>query len=476
MKIKKITIKNFRLFNAENPFSVDNLNIPNNADEGSGITVFVGENGCGKTTLLEAIALPLLSYKADSFQLNDLNNPDERTMIELFSESNFNVNGTMPNSTFLAKGFLFEAGVRARENRAYLSTIVVSDQKFIKADNQNRPIANSPDLRVSVNNPFSGQRFNENDVIYLDRNRTFQTRSGTYNPTRFDRLMEDFDYKYIKGEDSINDLNTNLEEVTQRNVANEFLNSAVNKFGEMTGISISLNFLDNWRPFNRAFFAEKKENNQLINLNMFGSGYEMIFSLIYSYYLSTQSGKQLILLIDEPELHLHPSLQFEFVKFLLAISKDVQIILTSQSPLFVKQLLANSKVKTLIVKLNADDEPELVSMNKKVLPYLSANEVNFLAFGLPTVEYHNELYGSIQEIKPAYRISEMETYLVQRGTAQNKSWIKLTNGNPDSPVQYTLPTYIRNSIHHPENNHNPQFTPEELKQSIEQLYNLWPIT
>ena len=75
----------------------------------------------------------------------------------------------------------------------------------------------------------------------------------------------------------------------------------------------------------------------------------MIFSLIYSYYLSTQSGKQLILLIDEPELHLHPSLQFEFVKFLLEISKDVQIILTSQSPLFVKQLLTNSKVKTLLL-------------------------------------------------------------------------------------------------------------------------------
>jgi len=476
MKIKKLTIKNFRLFKSTTPFVIDNINIPNGREEGSGITVFVGENGCGKTTLLEAIALPLLSYKADSFQLNDFNNPDERTVIELFSEGNFSVNNAMPRGSFLSKGFAFEAGIRARGNRAYLSSVVVSDQKFIRADGQARPADGNPDLRVNVNNPFSGQRFNENDVIYLDRNRTFQTRSGTYNPTRFDKLMEDFDYQYIKGEETINDLNTRLEETIERNVENEFMSNALQKFEMMTGITISLNYIDNWKPFNKAFFAQKKENNQLINLNMFGSGYEMIFSLIYSYYLSTQSGKQLILLIDEPELHLHPSLQFEFVKFLLEISKDVQIILTSQSPLFVKQLLANSEVKTLIVKLNDDDEPELVSMNARVLPYLSANEVNFLAFGLPTEEYHNELYGNIQEIRQAYRLNEMEAYLTQRGLPQNKNWIKITDGNPSPAVQYSLPTYIRNSIHHPENTLNAKYTPEELTESIEKLYNLWPIT
>lgn len=476
MKIKKLTINNFRLFNHTTPFVIDNINIPNGTDAGSGITVFVGENGCGKTTVLEAIALPLLSYKADSFQLSDFNNPNERNSIEILSQDNFEVKGTMPRGSFLSKGFIFEAGIRSRGNRAYLSSVVVSDQKFIKADGQTKPVDGSPDLRVGVNNPFSGQRFNENDIIFLDRNRTFQTRSGTYNPTRFDRLMEDFDYQYIKGEETINDLNNNIKEIIEQNVENEFLNNAIHKFGEMTGITISLNFIDNWKPFNKAFFAEKKDNNQLINLNMFGSGYEMIFSLIYSYYLSTQSTKQLILLIDEPELHLHPSLQFEFVNFILEISKDVQIILTSQSPLFVKQLLTNSKVKTLIIKRNDQDEPELVSMNARVLPYLSANEVNYLAFGLPSEEYHNELYGSIQEIKPAYRISEMETFLVQRGMVQNKNWIKSTNGNPDPPVQYTLPTYIRNSIHHPENNHNLKFTPEELTQSIERLYNLCPIT
>ncbi|OGY07598.1 MAG: hypothetical protein A2694_02735 [Candidatus Blackburnbacteria bacterium RIFCSPHIGHO2_01_FULL_40_17] len=53
-------------------------------------------------------------------------------------------------------------------------------------------------MRVSVNNPFKGKRFSENDVLFLDRNRLFQTRSGNFNTTRFDRLMEDFSYQYLK--------------------------------------------------------------------------------------------------------------------------------------------------------------------------------------------------------------------------------------------------------------------------------------
>ena len=70
MFIKKITIQNFRLFKNENVFEADNLNIPDNT-EGSGLTLFVGENGCGKTSLLDALSLPLLSYKADSFSLDE---------------------------------------------------------------------------------------------------------------------------------------------------------------------------------------------------------------------------------------------------------------------------------------------------------------------------------------------------------------------------------------------------------------------
>lgn len=201
MKIKKISIQNFRLFPNEPTFEIDNLNIPDNQNEGSGLSLFVGENGCGKTSLLDAFVLPLLSYKAESFSLSDFFDPNQKANIQIFAEKDFDFKGTMPNqkNPYKGKGFSFESGVRARENKSYLSSIVVHDQKYIKADGQDKPQDTSPDLRVSVNNPWSGSRFNENDILFLDKNRTYQIRSGTYNPTRFDRLMEDFDFQYLKG-------------------------------------------------------------------------------------------------------------------------------------------------------------------------------------------------------------------------------------------------------------------------------------
>ena len=96
-----------------------------------------------------------------------------KVVVNIYSEGNFDVDGTMPRGSFKAKGFNFEAGVRSRGNKAYLSSIVVSDQKFIKV-NPAKPADNSPDLRVNVNNPFKGKRFSENDILFLDRNRLFR--------------------------------------------------------------------------------------------------------------------------------------------------------------------------------------------------------------------------------------------------------------------------------------------------------------
>jgi len=477
MFIKKLSIKNYRLFSFDQVFEIDNINIPDSTNEGSGITAFVGENGCGKTSLLEAMSLPLLNYKAEGFNINDFNAPNEKTHIEIFADKNFTVDGTMPRGTFQAKGFAFEAGIRERVNKSYLSSIVVSDQKFIRADGVNKPKDGNPDLRVNVNNPFKGLRFHENDILYLDKNRTFQTRGGTYNATRFDRLMEDFDYQYIKSHQSISDINEEITNKIKGNIENKFLDEAIVKFCSLSGMVISLNIIDNWKPFSKGFFAEVKGNNQQINLNMFGSGYEMIFAIIYSYFISQQSGKQLILIIDEPELHMHPSLQNEFVKFLLEISKNVQIILSSQSPLFIKQLLKNPKAKVFIIQMDDYDKPQLITMDKGVLPYISASEINYLAFNLATEEYHDELYGYLKERANKYLEKYFEYYLTKiQNIPKSKKWLREKNGQRDGNIyDVTLQTFIRNKIHHPENKfmQTSNYTYEELKQSIDEMLEIF---
>lgn len=461
MFIQKITIKNFRLFPSESEFIIDGINTPDGANAGSGLNVFVGENGSGKTALLDAFALPILEYKSENFGIDNFNDTGKKVEISIYSKDEFDVNGTMPRGSFKAKGFSFEAGVRSRETKAYLSSIVVNDQKFIKVDTS-KPADNSPDLRVNVNNPFKGKRFNENDVLFLDRNRLFQTRSGNFNTTRFDRLMEDFSYQYLKGEEEgIANLNDDLDDkIKNGKVENNFLSEAVKKFQEISGSQIKLDFLDNYEPFKGAFFAARKDNNQQISLNNLGSGYEMIFALLYSFYLGQQSGKQLIVLIDEPELHLHPRLQEKFVEFLLEFSKNAQILLASHSPVLVKQLSENDKVKIRVLE---NDGQKISEIENRVLPYVSANETNFLAFNLATEEYHNELYEVLKSIHGAnkdYKAFDNGFFVTAKGEPKNSPW----RGNQN---EVSLHTFIRNQIHHRNENGKAEY--DALKSSIEKM-------
>ena len=458
MFIKKITIQNFRLFSSDKQFEIDNLNIPDGSNAGSGLNVFIGENGGGKTALLDAFVLPILEYKTESFSISDFNNPTEKTEINIYSKNDFEVAGTMPKGSFVAKGFSFEAGLRSKESKTYLSSIVVSDQKFISVDPE-KPKSFSPDLRVSVNNPFKGKRFSENDILFLDKNRLFQTRSGNFNSTRFDRLMEDFNHQYIKNSE-IDNLNNDLnDKIKREKVENNFLSEAITKFAEISGSSISLDFLDNHTPFKNAFFAKGKDNNQQILLSNLGSGYEMIFSLLYSFYLAKQGGKQLIVLIDEPELHLHPNLQEKFIEFLLDSSKEAQIIITSHSPLLVKQVSYNDKVKIGIIK----NGEEIVNVGDRLLSYISANETNFLAFDLATEEYHNELYEELKYTHGANKgCKEFDNdfFCAVKGEIKDSPWIGHQN-------EVSRHTFIRNQIHHQKDNGKTEYA--KLKESIEKM-------
>ena len=461
MFIEKIAIKNFRIFSYEQAFEVDNLNIPDGQNEGSGLTLFVGENGLGKTSLLDALALPILPYKAENFSLSDIHDPTNKTTIEIFAEKDFKYKGTMPKAEYKAKGFVFDAGVRARENRAYLSSIIVSDQRYIRADGESKPEDGKPDLRLGVNNPWSGTRFNENDILFLDKNRTYQTRSGTYNTTRFDRLMEDFDYQYIKQGDKPLDCNEKLSEVKQ-GIENAFITNSIEKFKEISGQELSFNFIENWRPFSQGFFGVQKENKQIVSLKDLGSGYEMIFSLLYSFYLAQQSGKQLIILIDEPELHLHPKLQEEFVKILLEFSKIAQIILTTHSPLFVKQILENEKVQVHILKIE-NNELSVSPMTARVLPYISANEINFVAFNLPTEEYHNELFEALKNNNYDHlNIKDFDLHFFQNEKKELANY-----PYKQEPNQVSIHTHLRTQIHHRGKYERPDI--KQIKSSIEKM-------
>ena len=106
----------------------------------------------------------------------------------------------------------------------------------------------------------------------------------------------------------------------------------------------------------------------------------------------------------------------------------------------------------------------------------SFNIVMYKVFGVPTIELHNELYGVLQEENKKYKISAIEAWFTQSKLhiQKAKPWIEEKDGKAQPAKDVTLQTYIRNSIHHPENRQNVKYSEDELQQSIDQMFKLLP--
>lgn len=116
--------------------------------------------------------------------------------------------------------------------------------------------------------------------------------------------------------------------------------------------------------------------------------------------------RSVIYAIEEPEISLHPNQQRDLMfalKTLMGMA-GVQIMITTHSPIIVKELADN--VNDIIV-LTKDALPARLEVGPvvnrmrhkcivKPIPYTSLNEINYIAFDEPSVEYHIELFGYIQ--------------------------------------------------------------------------------
>lgn len=164
----------------------------------------------------------------------------------------------------------------------------------------------------------------------------------------------------------------------------------------------------------------------------------------------------IIYAIEEPETAQHPDHQKKLIDAFIELSKNqhTQILLTTHSPAIVRMLEFEH------LKLIKGCQPkEIVNIERHNLPYPSLNEVNFLAFNESDDGYHNELYGYIES---QGWLSEYKNGKSSR--AYKKEW----KGNI-SEIQVILSEYIRHQIHHPENIQNTRFTADELRQSIGEM-------
>ncbi len=171
-----------------------------------------------------------------------------------------------------------------------------------------------------------------------------------------------------------------------------------------------------------------------------------------------------ILLLDEPETHLHPLAQEYLLGELIKITsnkrQNLAFFATHSNYLIDKRVLSRNFRVT-----KKEDKTILNRLDRKASTYAS---VSYEVFEIASSDYHDELYSrlheSYMEKDPADEKRASLKNFDENYLGQEKK-IKKTKPYKGTPNAATLPTYIRNCIHHPEGGN--QFTELELRESIE---------
>jgi len=336
MHISRVTIKNFRNFS---DFTVSFTN---------GYQTIIGENNIGKSNLYRAIRLVLdknMSYKErlldekNFYGFNNLKIDDFILIsIDFFGEDlsafpNLHAIKTSDNSARIT--YLYAHSSKLKETEDTFETIDIKDFRY--------------------NFYGGGNSFDFNNIIELNKI-GFKELEGInlFFITAFRNIYKDLhgsnksllSQYCLSREDTETELNqiqsilsSSSADLNKLGFIPELTETLKTKSNEIAGnyfsFPISLSFLsnyesDSWNQLNLFFNPEEGKN---IPINILGLGQKNILylSLFLSKLINEQNQHELnILLIEEPEAHLHPQLQKLLFTNLGELS-NTQVFMTSHS-------------------------------------------------------------------------------------------------------------------------------------------------
>ena len=486
--IKKLSIKNFRGIEEVKDLEVDRFNI------------FIGDNGTSKTSTLEAIHFCFSpSFLSGRIKHTDFPNGNDNP-IEIICELSQSVKAAIPDGyteqEITCDKVLLQIKKRERKTAGKVFSDLVTLNHILLPDFPKNKDGWSIKRKNNSDFNFTERSLGINQVrteelprsFFFNKERDRQTQKG-YNSS-FSTIIDDLNWRFSRSIRKESEETGNPAEILSKisslasEIADKVEFNRYEVFKEFNGRTkafgieeINLAILDSIAPFESAFLSSNKDILDL-PIKYLGSGIEMIISLLFLETLASMSKEKLLILIDEPELHLHPRLQEQLADYLWKISSKEdghQIFVTTHSPVFFKNCVGKSGVKTFIT--NREENTKKILINEMTLanglfPWSpSWGEINYFAYKYPTIEFHDELYGYIQEKTKKHSEREIDDYFSQCGIDKTKQWIREIKGKPQTSVNVTLPVFIRNKIHHPENNSMKlvNYTQDELKQSIEFL-------
>lgn len=494
MKIKTITIENFRGIKELKDFELKNLSL------------LIGENWASKTSVLEAINFCLSPYfLSGRIKHTDFHKGEDVTIkIILEFDEAFKIFlpdwYTKQEVECIKVCLEIKKRDRAAPNKAFSDIVVVSHYVL---PNKAKDNDKGWEITRGTGSKF---KFNERQLsfpleseglpksFYFPKNREKQLQRG-FNSS-ISSVFDDFNWRFnkeirkIEAEESFSGEKFSvqksnfekgiLEKIDEKSqqITFQTLNDKLKKVGISQA---DLSLIDCSAPFDSAFLSQKLDSLDL-PISQLGSGVEMVVSLLFLETMAEISKENILILIDEPELHLHPNLQNSFIDHIVSISDENQFLLSTHSPLFVKQTLNNENDKIQIHCLKKEDgEVKVLDLEDSVLPYIWANEINFIAFGLPTEEYHNELYNELESIFWNDADNDFKTlkkdWTYDKNDCRqiifdNEFFLKEKKELIDSPFKnipnkVTIHTFVRNQIHHQRD--NGKATIENLDRSIKMM-------
>ena len=501
MKVHSLKLKNFRGYKDEINIAFDDL------------TVFVGKNDIGKSTILEALDIFFNEGKGVvKIDKNDVNileaqtgNQDtiisvcfdelpERIVIDAAVETSLQAEYMVNAEGYLEVIKKYKNGGSPKVFiKAYHPTNANCAELLLKKNAELRRIIQAEEIecdnlninalmRAAIWNNYSEElqlQEIEIDASKEDAKKIWDKLASylpVYSLFQSDRKNSDGDnevqdplkeaVKQILSDETLqstlnevaNEVQRKLQEVAERTLEKlrEMDSDIANSLNPVIPTGQALKWQDVFKgvsifgdediPINKRGSGVKR----LILLNFFRGEVERRFN--------EGDNTGIIYAIEEPETSQHTDNQRKLIEALKSLSEalNVQVILTTHSSYIVKQL--NFSNLRLIVEENG------TKTMKDILPgqlqYPSLNEVNYIAFGEITEEYHDELYSYIefQGWKNRY-FAGKPTRLYHR---------QLPDGNVRDE-QKVLTEYIRHQIHHPENHLNVRYTLTELQQSIEEM-------
>lgn len=329
MSIKRLTIEGLRGFCEKKEI---NFAMPDGGHEGSGLTVLVGPNNSGKSTIIEAIHM--------------LNNNTKNVPIE---NRNKHTN-----------------------HRLFIEAINGKDESIILKTTKNE----GSSVEILINN----NEIEHNDGKFLNAFILSSKRaiSSTFNSSY---AQDRSDYKSNAPENEYRPNNT-----INNNFGNR-LNEILKKKEQFTEVLAKvLSPVPEWTiesSVNGASYLEFSFGDTHHGSIGAGDGFINIFNIVDALY---DSAEENVILIDEPEISLHPDLQKRLFNLLVEYSKDKQIIISTHSPYFIDWDIFANQGK--VIRFKKDENKiqtyELSDKSKEEIRKLLNDPCNIHTFGLDT--------------------------------------------------------------------------------------------